>query len=110
MTECGAAPLPSAFVEPWHAQVFAVTVHLNAAGVFSWPEWAERFGARLQQHGLHKELDGGDDYYGVWLETLENLLAAQGIAPLAEVAALKTAWEQAYLSTPHGAPVRLGGE
>jgi len=31
------APSP-VFEEPWHAQVFAITVALNEAGVFQWTD------------------------------------------------------------------------
>ncbi|MBM1556481.1 nitrile hydratase accessory protein [Sulfitobacter mediterraneus] len=100
------APEP-AFDAPWHAQVFALTVHLNEAGHFVWADWAERFGATLARHGLGKELNGGEDYFTAWLETLESYLAEIGMAAPADVADLRTAWEAAYLSTPHGAPVHL---
>ncbi len=46
-----------AFAEPWHAQVFAMTVHLNARGLLPWPEWAAAFGATLKRHGLARDLD-----------------------------------------------------
>lgn len=95
------------FQEPWHAQVFALTVHLNEAGRFLWADWAARFGATLQRHGLNKDLNGGDDYFAAWLETLEAFLAEAGMAQSPEVEATKHAWEHAYLSTPHGDPVRL---
>ncbi|WP_298915293.1 nitrile hydratase accessory protein [uncultured Roseobacter sp.] len=95
------------FSEPWHAQVFALTVHLNEAGHFDWPDWATRFGATLKQHGLARELDGGDDYFAAWLETLEHFLASMGMAETQDVLMTKRAWEEAYLSTPHGAPVQL---
>ena len=61
----------------------------------------------LAAHGLTKELDGGDDYFNAWLETLEALLAEQGQASPEQVEQTKAAWEAAYLSTPHGDPVRL---
>ncbi|KIN64446.1 NHase beta domain containing protein [Sulfitobacter noctilucicola] len=96
-----------AFDAPWHAQVFALTVHLNEAGHFEWPAWAERFGATLKRHGVSRELNGGDDYFNAWLETLEGFLAETGMAEQDQVAALRDAWESAYLSTPHGAPVKL---
>lgn len=96
-----------AFTEPWHAQVFALTVHLNETGRFAWPDWAQAFSATLARHGLSKELDGGDDYFAAWLETLEHLMVREGIAKAQDLSRLKSAWEQAYLSTPHGAPVRL---
>lgn len=96
-----------AFEAPWHAQVFALTVHLNEAGHFAWPDWADRFGATLGRHGLRRELNGGDDYFVAWLETLEGFLNEIGMAAPADVLALKQAWEEAYLATPHGAPVHL---
>ncbi|OWU72588.1 nitrile hydratase accessory protein [Marinibacterium profundimaris] len=95
------------FAEPWHAQLFALTVHLNEQGLFAWPDWAARFGATLKRHGLSRELDGGDDYFAAWLETLEALLDEAGAAPGSVVEDLRAAWERAYLMTPHGDPVHL---
>ena len=100
------APEP-VFSQPWHAQLFALTVHLNESGRFAWPDWAARFSATLAAHGLNKELDGGDDYFNAWLETLESVLAEDGAAAPDETLRLRDAWEQAYLRTPHGEPVRL---
>ncbi|MEX0368776.1 MAG: nitrile hydratase accessory protein [Ruegeria sp.] len=100
------APEP-AFEQPWHAQVFALTVALNEAGRFDWPGWAARFSETLKRHGLSRELDGGDDYFHAWLETLEALLAEDGAAAPDEVTTIRRAWEDAYLGTPHGQPVHL---
>lgn len=96
-----------AFEAPWHAQIFALTVHLNETGRFEWGDWAKRFGATLARHGLDRELNGGEDYFTCWLETLESYLGEMGLATNADLAALRLAWETAYLSTPHGAPVKL---
>ena len=96
-----------AFEAPWHAQIFALTVSLNEAGHFRWGDWAARFGATLKRHGLNKKLNGGEDYFAAWLETLEAYLAEIGMAKADEVENLRGAWETAYLSTPHGNPVRL---
>ena len=96
-----------AFEAPWHAQLFALTVHLNEAGLFAWPDWATRFGAALKQHGLDRDLNGGDDYFAAWLETLEVLLKEQGVAEAQALKDMRAAWEAAYLRTPHGEPVRL---
>jgi nitrile hydratase accessory protein len=108
MSDCPdiSAPKP-VFAEPWHAQVFALTVHLNESGHFEWREWVERFSATLKRHGLSRDLDGGADYFNAWLETLEGFLAETDRAAPDEVSQMRTAWEQAYLSTPHGDPVRL---
>lgn len=104
-----------AFAEPWHAQVFALTVHLNESGQLDWSDWASRFGATLKRHGLARDLNGGADYFAAWLETLEAVLAEAGAASGAEADHMQAAWERAYLTTPHGAPVHLphgssGGE
>lgn len=95
------------FEEPWHAQLFALTVHLNETGHFTWPDWAARFGETLASHGLSKELNGGSDYFDAWLETLERFLTDKGMAESETLQTLKSAWETAYLSTPHGQPVVL---
>lgn len=98
------------FAAPWHAQVFALTVHLNEAGHLGWSDWATRFGATLKRHGLSRGLDGGNDYFAAWLETLEGLLSETGLADPAAVAGMRAAWERAYLATPHGSPVVLDGD
>lgn len=95
------------FQEPWHAQLFSLTVHLNESGQLDWSDWAARFGATLARHGLDRDLDGGDDYFNAWLETLETLLAETGTAAPDEAASVCAAWKRAYLNTPHGVPVRL---
>ncbi|WP_299705209.1 nitrile hydratase accessory protein [uncultured Tateyamaria sp.] len=99
-------PEPS-FEAPWHAQLFALTVHLNEAGHFAWSDWAARFGATLKRHGLAKELNGGDDYFVAWLETLEALMTETGAAEAAALSDMRAEWEAAYLRTPHGQPVTL---
>ena len=100
-------PAPSKFDEPWQAQLFALTVALNEAGHFGWPDWTRAFGATLKRRGAERAQDGSADYYAAWLETLEALLDASGGAPRTEAAAVKAAWDAAYRSTPHGKPVRI---
>lgn len=95
------------FSEPWHAQLFAVTVHLSEQGVFSWPDWTTCFGEALKRHGLQKDLDGGNDYFLAWLDALESILATSKTATAPDIETLVAAWREAYLSTPHGSPVRL---
>ena len=109
MTDAPAAP----FDDPWHAQLFALTVALSDAGHFSWRDWTEAFGATLRDHGAARALDGQvldgrGDYWNAWLATLEALLAGTGAANPDEAEAVRAGWERAYLSTPHGKPVRLG--
>jgi len=96
-----------AFEMPWHAQLFALTVHLNELGRFEWLEWVESFSITLKSHGLDRELNGGDDYFLAWLETLENLLAKDSSVGALELFKMRKAWEAAHFITPHGAPVIL---
>ena len=96
-----------AFQEPWHAQVFALTVHVHETGHFTWTEWAAAFSATLKRHGADKDLNGGDDYFAAWLETLESFLRDLGMADSAQIETMRAAWETAYLTTPHGDPVKL---
>lgn len=108
MSRCAEVSAPEpVFAEPWHAQVFALTVHLNEAGRFSWADWVQRFSATLARHGLDRDLDGGEDYFRAWLETLEGFLAEEGAVAPAEAEQMRKRWEGAYLTTPHGAPVHL---
>lgn len=95
------------FAEPWQAEVFALTVALSEAGLFTWPNWTEAFGATLKRHGAARALDGNADYYAAWLETLEALLDGKGLAPKPLAAEMRDRWEAVYLSTPHGKPVRI---
>ena len=107
MTAPPVAPEP-VFSAPWHAQAFALAVHLQERGAFTWPEWTEVFGAVLAEHRLDRALDGGEDYFRAWVEALERLCIARGLAGAEALGAWKARWERAYLDTPHGAPVRIG--
>ncbi len=108
MTAIPAEFAEPAFSEPWHAQAFALTVHLSEQGAFTWPEWAETFGAALAaRRDDHGPLDGGADYWAAWLSALETLLADRAMAEPGDVQRMRDAWETAFLATPHGAPVTL---
>jgi nitrile hydratase accessory protein len=107
------------FTLPWHAEVFALAVHLNEQGLFSWEDWTGCFGANLanarqnqakqdmtqthQQSGL----DGADDYYEVWLQTLIEMVRVKGDIEPAMIDRVEAEWRAAYLATPHGHPVRI---
>ena len=100
------APSPPApFATPWHGQAFALAVALNEAGQFTWPEWTSVFSTVLKEDGRQSPLDGSDDYYTAWLTALETILKQKHIADGALIADMKASWTEAFLSTPHGAPV-----
>lgn len=108
MTDCkGSAPPPpdAAFEAPWHGQVFALTVALNEAGHFAWPEWAELFGACLKDAGTAAPLDGSDDYYRTWVSALEQMMLRKETLSAPALAHMKDLWTEAFLTTPHGQPV-----
>ena len=114
--ETGAVAMPlgpeKVFDAPWHAEVFALAVHLNEGGYFDWPEWAGRFGenlaaAKTVKIGVGEGLDGSDDYYQIWLQTLIELMQEKGLVDPKMLASIKAQWREAYLTTPHGKPVHL---
>lgn len=97
---------PAVFEAPWHGQVFALAVILNRAGHFTWPEWTKVFSNALSEMGETKELDGSDDYYVAWVTALERMLISKGIVIPDALSDMKNLWTDAFLSTPHGEPVR----
>ena len=114
--ETGAAAMPlspeKVFDAPWHAEVFALAVHLNEGGYFDWPEWAGRFGknlaaAKTVKIAAGERLDGSDDYYQIWIQTLTELMQEKGLVDAGMLASIKAQWRDAYLQTPHGEPVHL---
>ena len=90
------------FAAPWEAQVFALVVSLQEAGLFTWGEWAQALGRTIRPEEGEQAAD-----YGRWLVTLEGLLAERGVADGASIAARTEAWLRAAQATPHGEPIRL---
>ena len=64
------------FPEPWPAQIFALTVHLNAQGHFDWKDWSKVFSGALSSTGSQEFIIHDDDYYLLWLNTFEEFLGA----------------------------------
>jgi len=91
-------PPEAPFEEPWQAQAFALAVALNARGVFSWSDWSEALGAAIAR-------DPAAPYYQSWLDALESLSREKALTDTLEMSARKSAWKEAYLTTPHGMPV-----
>ena len=95
------------FREPWEAHAFAMTLALYDRGLFTWSEWAAALAAEIKRAQLAGDLDRGDTYYRHWLQALEGLVAAKGIAVAATVERYRHAWEHAAERTPHGSPIVL---
>ena len=109
-----------AFTSPWQAQIFSLVVGLHESGCFSWNEWAEALSREIAEDSnggadgvmTHEEIDPSDSYYRLWVSALEQILARKTILDSDEVRERVAQWREAYLNTPHGAPVTLpmGGE
>ena len=91
------------FAAPWEAQVFAMVVSLQEAGLFTWTEWSDKLGVVIRPaHGSEAPAD-----YGHWLVTLEEILSERDVADVASVSARTAAFLRAAEATPHGQPIRI---
>lgn len=95
------------FSAPWQAQAFALALALHERGAFTWPEWAAALTAAIRRAQAAGDADLGDTYYRHWLDALEQLTIAKGLADADRLHALEHAWEAAAARTPHGRPIEL---
>ena len=95
------------FREPWEAQAFAMTLALHERGLFTWPEWAATLGEEIKRAQGAGDPDTGETYYRHWLNALERIVAAKGLADMAMLARYRRAWHHAADRTPHGTPIEL---
>jgi nitrile hydratase accessory protein len=98
------------FREPWEAQAFAMALALHARGLFSWPEWAALLADEIKHAQGLGDPDTGETYYRHWLATLEQLIAAKGVATSDTLHRYRDAWDRAADRTPHGQPIELKPE
>ncbi|MGZ3308505.1 MAG: nitrile hydratase accessory protein [Xanthobacteraceae bacterium] len=98
------------FREPWEAQAFAMTLTLHERGLFTWPEWAATLGAEIKRAQAAGDPDTGETYYRHWLNALERIVAAKGLADGEMLARYRHAWHHAADRTPHGTPIELKPE
>jgi cobaltochelatase CobN len=83
----GAAALPRkngelVFDEPWQGRAFGMAVALHEQGLYDWEEFRQELIARIAA----AETRGGPfEYYEIWLETFERLLARKGVVTPGEV-------------------------
>lgn len=95
------------FGEPWHAQAFALTVHLHERGLFEWREWAQCLSGEVQKP---ERAADGSDYFDAWVAALTALLIGKGVADAQTVLALQKSWQRAAEATPHGSPIQLAND
>ena len=96
-----------AFEQPWHAEVFALTVHLSEINLFSWSEWTVSLGKQINKVKLRGAINSSDDYYDLWLQALIELISMKGITDAKTILRMQNLWADAYRNTPHGEPVNL---
>ena len=95
------------FRAPWEAQAFAMAVQLHEKGVFTWSQWSAAL-AREIAKARERGGDTGEDYYLIWLRTLELIVEHKGIVDPRERSVRQDAWDRAARATPHGEPIVLG--
>ena len=96
-----------AFAEPWHAQVLAMADLLIQSGKISAARWAETLGPEIKASEISGEGDEPETFFLAALSALERLLSKDGRITRSELEERQHEWEHAYLSTPHGQPVKL---
>ena len=112
LADDGSGPV---FASPWQAQIFSLVVGLHESGCFSWNEWAEALSGEIAEDSdggadganTQEETDPSDSYYRLWVSALEQILARKTILDSDEIQKRVAQWREAYLNTPHGAPVTL---
>ena len=95
------------FSAPWQAQAFALALALHERGVFTWPEWAQALAGAIRRAQAAGDADLGDTYYRHWLDALEQLVVARGLADAGRLHALEHAVQAAAARTPHGHRIEL---
>ena len=97
----------AAFDEPWQAEALAIADTLVHNGMFTANAWSQALGEALRKAEASGASDDQRTYYQCVLTALEGLIAQHSEIDRPAMAAKRGDWEQAYLSTPHGQPVKL---
>ncbi len=95
------------FDEPWQAEVLAIADTLVQNGMFSASAWSDALGAALKQAESSGAADDQGTYYRCVLRALEGLVDMHSEIDQQAMTGKRKDWEQAYLLTPHGQPVKL---
>ena len=96
-----------AFSEAWQAEALAIADTLVQNGLFSAGAWSDALGEALRQAEANGASDDQETYYRCVLSALEGLVARHSAIDQQAMAGKRKDWEAAYLSTPHGQPVKL---
>ena len=94
------------FEKPWHGQIFAITVSLSENNVFEWSEFSNILSEQIKMDKTKKQ-NGSDDYFFSWIKALENLIIKKNVVDQSNLNIIKQKWKDAFLTTPHGHPVKI---
>jgi len=97
----------AAFDEPWQAEALAIADTLVQNGMFSAGSWSAALGEALRNAEADGARDDQQTYYQCVVTALEGLIAQHSEIDRPAMSAKRDDWEQAYLATPHGQPVKL---
>ena len=95
------------FAEPWEAHAFAIVLKLSEKGLLKWSEWTDVLAEEIKEAKDKGQPDFGNTYYQFWLSALETILLEKNILKKSDLKSMIEQWRRAYLSTPHGNPVKL---
>ena len=95
------------FAEPWEAHAFAIAVKLSENGLFNWSDWTNALAEEIKEAKDQGQPDFGNTYNQCWLAALETNLLEKNILKKSDLNSKMEQWRHAYLSTPHGNPVKL---
>ena len=81
----GHAPLPRdngelVFEEPWQGRALGMGVVILERTGTAWPEFRRHLVAAIERHPLDPDESAATAYYTAWLDALQSLLAAKGLA------------------------------
>ena len=94
------------FEKPWHGQIFAITVSLSENNVFEWSEFSKVLSEQIKMDKTKKQ-NGSDDYFFSWIKALENLIIKKNLVDQFNLNFTKQKLKNAFLTTPHGHPVKI---
>lgn len=93
------------FGEPWHAQVFGLSMALAQAGQFSWATWVETFSSEIRANPQKQDETSEDAYYRQLAAALITLLEHIGAMEHDALADTIEHWRRSFLHTEHGKPI-----
>ncbi len=95
------------FISPWQADLFAIAVLLCETGHLDRAELSDAVEQAASSASPENGIAAREECFTAALRTLERALAERGVANRREIDSAQDEWRQAYLETPHGAPIKL---